>query len=181
MAFALVRPRVMTMSELRRSLPAANLAHMMITGALMGVLPRYNSKGEEDGPADPLSAAQRIEIADKLLKKVLPDLKTDEPVETRTIDASTLPTDPEQLRRFTTDQIRAAIEADFTSQYQEASAQPLAPETPSAPLPGAPHGAVFIEPPSAHNSEPDVAGTADSSPQPTRKKRARAIPPPQSG
>lgn len=163
MAFALVRPRSLTMGELRRALPAQTIAKMMVTGALMGVLPRYNDRGEEDGPADPLSAAQRIDLADKLMKKVLPDLKTDEPVDTTAPDPEALAADPTAMRRLSTAQIRAAIEADFVAQhttFSETHARPVAPPE---------HVPVTTDP---------IPDAAPRSPEPPRRKRARALPPP---
>ena len=105
----------MTRAEMRRIIPYPTFLKMLATGSLTGVLPVYDHTGEECGPAQPLTAQQRIDIADKLLRKGLPDLKSDDDVEKPPLDVHALTElEPEQIKRMSVAQIREAIEASFT-------------------------------------------------------------------
>jgi hypothetical protein len=113
--FALIRPRGMTRAELRRVIPYPALIGMQVKAALTGFLPTYDHNMEETGPAAALTVQQRLDTADKLIKKGLPDLKSDDEAERPTLDVESLTSlDADQIKRLTVAQIQAAIETSFT-------------------------------------------------------------------
>jgi hypothetical protein len=113
MAFHLVGPRALTRGELRHLIPAGHLIKMQVEGALTGFFRTYDTNGVESQAAVPLSLQQRLDLTEKLIKKVLPDMKTDDGVEPTAVDPVMIASDPDQVKRLTTTEIRAAIEASF--------------------------------------------------------------------
>lgn len=108
-------PLLASLKDLRRLIPAEILTRALATAAMCGVMPRLDPKtGEEIEVADPVSVDKRIELSKYLLDKRLPAAKSEEVQDEATVDLTSIPLTPEEIKRLPLNELQRVIEAQFS-------------------------------------------------------------------
>lgn len=121
MAFSLIRSKgpvtgdgaILSPKQLREAIPAEALLLIQVDAAVSGKVRQIDLEtGEETGPARPIDPEVQLAVGEKLLKKRLPDAKTEDVNDAdRVVNLNDVPTDKEEIKRLTSSQLTRIIEA----------------------------------------------------------------------
>ncbi len=129
------RAPLASLRDLRRLIPAEILTRALATAAMCGVMPRLDPKtGQEVEVADPVSIPDRIALSKYLLDKRLPAAKSEEVQDEATVDLTSIPLSPEEIKRLPLNELQRVIEAQFTVQQPDDATPDTVPPQDSQPM-----------------------------------------------